>query len=496
MNHQILFRTALGLATLLLGAAVTVHAAELKVSPNHRYLVKDGKPFFYLADTAWNLFLNPKREEADEYLKNRADKGFNVITAILIGERPHLDEKNPYGEPPLLGRDPARPNEKYFEHVDYIVNKANALGMVVAIAPAWSTWMYKNEGPGPHPFDAKNARSFGRYVGRRYRGNDVIWVIGGDRDPKGSEDILRAMVTGLDEGAGERKFLRTFHGDRIGAPIAPENVYYERFASAQLFGGERWLDFHGAYSGHQWGYPTYRHIAEARAAKPTRPVIDLEPCYENHPYHADGSRYHANPNKWDGKTRGTAALVREQAYWAILAGAAGHTYAGNDVWQFHDPALPRGERIYQGNTHWRQALDFPGAAQMGILRRLFESRPWPRLEPDQSIIVAGQGHGESHLQAARAGDGTFLFVYLPRGGNVTVAMGKISGSKAKAYWFNPRQGTATLIGQFPCSGQRRLSAPSAGLDNDWLLVVDDAAQNFGIPGGRQGRAAQDVERRH
>jgi len=59
-------------------------------------------------------------------------------------------------------------------------------------------------------------------------------------------------------------------------------------------------------------------------------------CHENHPYHADGSRYWANPRKWDGKTRGTAALVREQAYWARLAGAAGHTYGCQDLWQFYD----------------------------------------------------------------------------------------------------------------------------------------------------------------
>src|SRR5262249_34263483 len=153
MKNNVL-RSALGwLLTLLTGAAAPVQAAELKVSPNQRYLLKDGQPFFYLCDTAWSLFLRLNREEADEYLKNRAAKGFNVIMSILIGERPHLDERNAYGEPPLLDRDPARPNAKYFQHVDYIVNKANALGLVVAIAPAWSSWMYKNVGPGPHPFN-------------------------------------------------------------------------------------------------------------------------------------------------------------------------------------------------------------------------------------------------------------------------------------------------------------------------------------------------------
>lgn len=42
------------------------------------------KPFFWLGDTAWMLFTNISYEEAYTYLKNRADKGFNVIQAVLI----------------------------------------------------------------------------------------------------------------------------------------------------------------------------------------------------------------------------------------------------------------------------------------------------------------------------------------------------------------------------------------------------------------------------
>ena len=57
----------------------------LKISDNHRYLVDaDGKPFFYLADTAWELFHRLKREEASEYLKDRAAKHFNVIQAWFL----------------------------------------------------------------------------------------------------------------------------------------------------------------------------------------------------------------------------------------------------------------------------------------------------------------------------------------------------------------------------------------------------------------------------
>jgi len=220
--------------------------------------------------------------------------------------------------------------------------------------------------------------------------------------------------------------------------------------------------------------------------QPTRPVIDLEPCYENHPYHADGSGYHENPQKWDRKTRGTAALIREQAWWAMLAGAAGHTYASQDVWQFYDEKRPLPE--YPATTPWRKAMDFPGAVQMGIMRRLFESRRRQTLEPDQSLIAAGQGSGESHLQAARAADGTFLIVYLPRGGDVAVDTTKISGKEAIGHWFNPRDGRATQIGRFNCSAARQFTPPSQGIDNDWVLVLDEAKEQVPVPGARQPSA--------
>ena len=169
----------------------------------------------------------------------------------------------------------------------------------------------------------------------------------------------------------------------------------------------------------------------------------------------------------------------------MLAGAAGHTYACNDVWSFHDVGRETLAHFHV-NTRWQEAMNFPGAAQMGIMRRLFESRPWYAMEPDQSIIVAGQGAGENHIQAARASDGKFLFAYLPRGNNLTIDMTKVKARQATAYWFNPRSGKATEIGGFPCRGTREFSPPPKGVDNDWMIVLDDATQGYPPPGGMTG----------
>ena len=58
----------------------------VSVSPNGHYLVtSDGKPFFWLADTAWELIHSTTREEAQYYLQARAQEGFTVIQTVVLG---------------------------------------------------------------------------------------------------------------------------------------------------------------------------------------------------------------------------------------------------------------------------------------------------------------------------------------------------------------------------------------------------------------------------
>ncbi|NBD36238.1 MAG: DUF4038 domain-containing protein [Chloroflexi bacterium] len=60
---------------------------EDEVAADRRYLeYDDGTPFFYLGDTAWELFHRLNREEAQVYLGNRAAKGFAVIQAVALAD--------------------------------------------------------------------------------------------------------------------------------------------------------------------------------------------------------------------------------------------------------------------------------------------------------------------------------------------------------------------------------------------------------------------------
>src|ERR1043165_3325918 len=125
-------------AALLLSTAVArVLAASppaslpaLRVSDNHRFLVRaDGTPFFWLGDTAWQLFHWLNREESELYLQKRAEQGFTVIQAVALAEFNGLDQPNRYGHHALRDNDPRQPNESYFEHIDWVLSRAAAHGL-------------------------------------------------------------------------------------------------------------------------------------------------------------------------------------------------------------------------------------------------------------------------------------------------------------------------------------------------------------------------------
>ncbi|MCL4793004.1 MAG: DUF4038 domain-containing protein [Bryobacteraceae bacterium] len=434
-------------------------AQILRVSPGGRHLQhSDGRPFLYLGDTAWELFHRLNREEADLYLRNRAAKGFTVIQAVALAERDGLTVPNPYGHLPLVDRDPARPVEGYFEHVDYIVNRAAELGLTVGMLPTWgSYWTTGNKNA---VFTAENARFFGRFLGARYKEKPIIWILGGDQNIRTPAEraIIDAMAEGLAEGDGGRH-LKTFH------PRGPG------MSSLQLRDA-KWLDFHMSQTSHgARDHDTGLYIEHDRALNPPKPTLDGEPRYEMIPvgfYFANYSRLE-RMDDFDARTA---------AYWAMLAGAAGHTYGHNSVWQMWKPGLPS---AINADIPWMQAIDHPGAFQMGHLRRLLESRPWQTLIPDQSIIRSGPATGPATVRAARAADGRFAFIYTPRGEQFTLDRGIIKAERVKEIWWDPRYGVAHHIHTGDNQAFQTYTPPTSGRGQDWLLILEDEAAKFPLP---------------
>src|SRR5215471_17238560 len=101
----------LGTCSLALAVAMPATAPrrplpKLRVSDNHRFIVREnGQPFFYLADTAWELFHRLNRSEAAEYLRTRARQGYTVAQIVALAEFDGLTEPNAYGQLPLIDKD-------------------------------------------------------------------------------------------------------------------------------------------------------------------------------------------------------------------------------------------------------------------------------------------------------------------------------------------------------------------------------------------------------
>jgi hypothetical protein len=191
----------------------------LKVSDNKRFLITEvGKPFFWLGDTAWELFHRLSREEANYYLETRARQGYSVIQAVAIAEFDGHSVPNAYGHLPLRNLDPAQPAVKdgpdndYWDHVDYIVDKANALGLYVGFLPTWGSYWHDKVKDGKPLFTQENAAVYGEWLGKRYKNKGLIWILGGDRSVDSDEqrEIIIALARGLRKGDGAVHLI-TFH---------------------------------------------------------------------------------------------------------------------------------------------------------------------------------------------------------------------------------------------------------------------------------------------
>jgi len=427
--------------------------AQFTVSQDKHYILKDKKPFFWMGDTAWELFHRLNREDADFYLKHRSEQGFTVIQAVALAEFDGLTQANAYGDVPLFNNNPETPNEKYFKHVDYIIDKAAEYNLTIALLPTWGDKINKAWGTGPEIFNEKNAAAYANWLAKRYKNRkNIIWILGGDRNPRNQTDIAIWRAVGLAiKKATDNNALITYH-------CQPNEQ-----GSAEWFRNELWFDFNMFQNGHCRDVTNYLKIYNAYNATPTKPVIDGEPLYEDHPV------------CFNVTDLGTSSAydVRHYAYTDLFAGAFGHTYGCHDVWQMYSAAH---EPINGPHVFWTKAVDLPGAKQMQFVRRLIESHSLLDRVPDQSLIIENDLPPMSRIQATRGKD--YAFIYSSEGKPFTLNLGKISGDKVKATWFDPRSGKTTPAGQTDNKGSKKYAPPSSGYGNDWVLVVDDASKAY------------------
>jgi hypothetical protein len=348
-------------------------------------------------------------------------------------------------------------NNDYWDHVDWVIDKAASLDLYIGLLPTWGDKWNKKWGVGPEIFTPANAAAYGQWLGRRYRDRPIIWILGGDRPVENDTHraIVRALASGLRQGDGGRHLL-TFH------PTGGQT-------SSTWFHDDDWLSFNMHQTGHRDRGPTWERLEADYRRSPTKPVLDGEPLYEDHPINFDAMKFGFSSD-WQ---------VRRPAYWHVFAGACGHTYGCHNIWQMLAPGRTP---ISWAHRYWYESLDLWGAGDMRHVKNLVLSRPYFTRVPDQSLIASEIGTDDEHVRATRDSEGSYAFVYTPLGRKVTVDLARLSGNTLRAWWYDPRHGTATEIGTFARQGTREFTPPIAGKGNDWVLVLDDAAQAFAPPG--------------
>jgi hypothetical protein len=277
-----------------------------------------------------------------------------VVQFCCIAELDGLRVANRQGEVPLVDLDPAQPNDTYFRHVDFCVETLNGLGLVACLLPTWGDKVHQLWGDGPVVFDEENARAYGRFLGGRYAGAGVVWMLGGDRPAPEARHkaVWHAMAAGLIEG-------------HLGPEPRPLITYHPPGGSGSFehIGDPDWLDFHCIQSGHTVHEPPAdtRAVAllQSELARHTKPVLEAEPLYEAHPKFAPGWQHHHGHSTADE----VLAIMKQ----ALDHGACGVTYGCHAVWQWYDP-MRNTPPVNQPVVSWQESLRLPGAERVGELK--------------------------------------------------------------------------------------------------------------------------------
>ncbi len=420
----------------------------LEMSSNNRTLVdQDGKPFYMLGDTNWEIIAQMNETEIRDYLDDRQTKGFNTILTNMFLYFASTDgEENYEGEVPFIGGAYfVTPNDNYFTYLDFIVNETNERNMALILMAPFTGGGSSYWGSKINATSDANLVTWGEYLGNRYKDYDnIIWVVGGDMTPTddGMLNKYSSIATGILN--QDTNSLITVHAQRD-------------VSSFDEYPSESWLNLETVYVTYDGDEPVQNYEAYNRT--PTHPYFLIEGTYEN----AAGM---------------TQQGLRAQAYWTSLQGGIGHIFGNCPLWSAGV------DRSYCDAITWQTAVNQSGSKNMTYVEKLFNSREWYNLIPDQTHNVMTSGYGTlgnvNYSTGALTSDNKTYIAYLPTSRTFAIDLSKISGTNANVYWYNVRNGTATLNGTYATStGTMNFVNPTS---EDWVIVIDDASAGLSAPG--------------
>lgn len=430
---------------------------KLQVSENQRYLQNGHTPFFWMGDTAWLLFHKLTLEETYVYLKNRKEKGFNVILVDFIH---NLHQTNADGSTALIDDDFSKPNLEgsFWTHVDKVISMAMDMGLYMGLLPIWGSSIVKG---GYLTID--NVEEYTSFVTERYANlPNIIWITGGDVRADVNIEVFVRMAEIMKKANPD--YLVAYHP-------------FGRTSSSIWLHEEKWLDFNIFQSGHRrydqrslgawddnvvveefFGEDNWKYVLRDHSMSPMKPTVDGEPSYEHilQGLHDESQPYWEAPD------------VRRYAYWSVFAGAMGHTYGDNSIMQFYKNRSEKG--AFGVTDLWYEALHHVGSAHMTHLVELMTSVDFVNGHPADELLLSGQKEKYDRVSVFASEDFVLCYDYMGNGFKLDLTAYK--EKELEAYWFDPTTGVYSFFANMSDLNELTvipLRRPNGG--NDWVLVM-------------------------
>ncbi|WP_461044810.1 apiosidase-like domain-containing protein [Spirosoma harenae] len=461
MKSRKLLVILLAFLSIIRATAQTTPLFPLRLSENKRYLVdSNNKPFLIKEFSAWGLIQALSEKDEAAFLDSLKIKGFNtVLTSVLSNAPSQMGGNPPYwqGVSPLTVKwDFSKPNETYFQHVDRFFAMAEQKGFFVMALPVYlgyrtdpsQGWWDEIKGS---QNDTLKMRQYGEFIGKRYQSTkNIMWIAGGDNNADG--DLLLHEINLI-------RGVKTFDTTHLWSGHFDMNLGTIWSTDHPVLG--KLMDIDGLYV---WTEsiimergPQYR--TELAQYDKGKMIIQLDQSYEHdNPHYADNENY-----QW----------IRRKMYEGLLDGCKGTSFSSGEI----------------GNSsfwfkNWKPLMSTTGMKQVSYCFKLFESRAWEKLVPDQTseVILSGRGtFGElDYICAAKASDNSSYIMYISKGDRtIYLNIQKMTGKPMQLHWFNPRTGEALRIGVAETREKFGITPPS---EEDWVIVFDDNSLKLPTPG--------------
>lgn len=429
----------------------------LKVHPSGKYLTyADGTPFFWLGDTHWEFAFGERWDESNHpqmtsMFRGMADRrkaqGYNVYQTNL-----RSDSWPGAAEPLLGGRCRGRCAE---------------CGIL-----------------------SERARPpYAVSCGSRLRQRTWFCLVRLDRAGRGASETsgalhhraLRRPSGCVDTGRRSGRLLpgepreRAIKGWREVAEYVEEMDGYDTLQTAHYtnerpfadyYYDEPWFDFVLNQAGHG-DFPInvswYRSYQKEHG---TKPFIEGESLYE-----------YCSTLEENGTRLCTDAMLRRVAYMAIQAGGCGYTYGAqgiwDNIWEVSD-INPDFNAFNKFGITWAKAIDGPGGAQMGYLKRFYEEHHFEEMVPyDPAEAEENISPFSNKLAAATISrDKTRALIYYGEMDGMSTQIAGLCDGIYAVSWFDPRTGETEKAEEQVEVRQKSCIMPKKPAAGDWMLIAE------------------------